>query len=390
MAILREKLCDAAHRLLDEHESVTTCHAVQRITSIDLAIMTGTYVVGREQKQLRSLQDLLVDHLPAAVMLIDADDTVVAATPPAARLAGGTALGRNYRDAVPAVLLDACSLPERLQHALARDQPVFLQRVDYEVGRRTRSMRVTLVPLNHDLARALILLEDLTDTVAAEARLHRTEALAQLGSLSAAVAHELRNPLAGISGAVQVISGSFPEGDTRRVILGKVQEQITRLNDLVSDLLAFARPGSARLQDVDLNTVVEGVLELVRPQHPEVSFDIVGKGRASADLNLLHQVVLNLVQNAVQAQDEVPRPQVALHLSQGQVDIADGGPGVPDDLHDEIFQPFFTTRTRGTGLGLAISHRAVRAMNGELSLVEGPLAGACFRLALRPPDGALS
>jgi signal transduction histidine kinase len=243
-----------------------------------------------------------------------------------------------------------------------------------------------IIPLANEHASFLLQIEELTDVVSLEARLRRSEALAQLGSMSAAVAHELRNPLAGISGAIQVIARSLPADAPYRPIMGKVDEEVRRLNALVTDLLAFARPGMARLEAVDLRQAAADAVGLVAADQPGVRFEVVGDGTAHADAHLVRQVLLNLLANAGQAVEG--RGRVRIEVEDGRISVADDGPGVPPDRAEEIFQPFVTTKTRGTGLGLAISQRSARATHGDLRLAaESPLAGACFVLTLPVPQG---
>jgi signal transduction histidine kinase len=160
----------------------------------------------------------------------------------------------------------------------------------------------------------------------------------------------------------------------------KVEQQVRRLDALVTDLLAFSRPSEPRVAPVRLEEVARGVVELVQRDNPGVVLKATGMGGARADQNLVHQILLNLVLNAVQALDGPGRVDVI--ISDGRVIINDDGPGIPVENLDRIFQPFFTTRTRGTGLGLAISRKAATSMGGRITLGHGPLAGAAFVLEL--------
>lgn len=361
--------------------------AVRRITDLDLAIMTGTYVSGREERQLATLQDLIVAHMPVAMVMFDDQGKVTASTGAATRLlAGGSIVGQSWEDVLPAGLVATADLEGLVRQALSENGPVALPRVDVRIEGEDRSVRVTAVPLEHPDARVLLYLEDHSESRELEARMQQTEALARLGSLSASVAHELRNPLAGMSAAIQVLQPSFDESDRRGAILGKIDEQVRRLNGLVTDLLAFARPGHAQLRDIDLQVVAESVVELVDPDAGDVMIELRGQGKAHADANLVHAIVLNLVQNAMNALEGSGR--VRVRVDGAVVEVEDDGMGVPDDLRDRIFQPFFTTRTRGTGLGLAICQRSANLMGASLTLEEsGELGGARFRLALEQPAG---
>jgi signal transduction histidine kinase len=196
------------------------------------------------------------------------------------------------------------------------------------------------------------------------------------------VAHELRNPLAGISGALQVITRSMDEGSLHHKVLGKVDGEVRRLNTLVTDLLAFARPGTAKMQKVELRPLVDEVVGMLAPEHGQVAFQVEGEGDSQADPNLVRQILHNLLRNAVDAVNE--EGVVRVEVAPANVWIADDGPGVPTQEVGRIFEPFVTTKTRGTGLGLAISMRSAQAMAGDIRLeAEGALPGACFHLVMQ-------
>ncbi len=381
MSVYRHELSQIAYSSLPAGEVYETCRTLERVTDMDLAIMTGTYVEGREAHQIATLQDLIVSHMPVTVLLIDEFGGVSAATRPGTRLFGdGEVVGRPYLEALPPEVVEAADLPARLERALTTGREVTVPRVDVTIDGQERNFRLSIVPLDHPRARALLHVEELTEALDTEGRLLRAESLAQLGALSAAVAHELRNPLAGISGAIQVIARSLAVDDRRKPVMEKVEQQVRRLDALVTDLLAFSRPSEPRISTVRLDEVTRTVVELVQRDHPLVSLRATGMGLARADPNLVHQILLNLVLNAVQALDGPGRVEVL--LSDGHVVVNDDGAGIAPENLDRIFQPFFTTRTRGTGLGLAISRKAAVSMGGRLILGQGPLPGAAFVLEL--------
>jgi signal transduction histidine kinase len=194
------------------------------------------------------------------------------------------------------------------------------------------------------------------------------------------VAHELRNPLAGISGALQVIGSSLADDDRRRPVMDKVGQQVRRLNALVTDLLTFARPEAAKMRPLDLGEVVRAAVDAT--ERGEVTVDVLGGGRALGDVHLLQHMVVNLVQNAVQAVGQGGHVRVV--LGPASVLVCDDGPGVPDANRASIFEPFYTTRTQGTGLGLAICRKAATAMGASIDLATSPLGGAAFEIRLQP------
>ena len=243
MSVFYQDLCLIARDQHDADEAFAICTALRRATDLDLAIMTGTYVEGRELKQLASLQELILTRLPIAAIITDKQGRVSSATGPAsAMVRASDVVGKHWTDAFPPQLLEDANLRAVVAQALLTSNQRVLPRIKTRIRGRRHYFRITVVPLDHAQAALLIHLEDLSDAIDAEARVQQSETLAQIGTLSAAIAHELRNPLAGMSGAIQVISRSFDDKDSRKGILAKVDQQIGRLNQLVTELLTFARP----------------------------------------------------------------------------------------------------------------------------------------------------
>lgn len=387
MAAMRDGLIRIAFQCTCDSER--TVRAVSRITELDLGLMTATYNELRSQIAIRDLQSLLVEHIPAIVILVDAESRVVAATPAAEfRFGFESHPDVLLHEVIPEALWDAAGLSDRLHRCLTTGRAITLPRVDFQLDRQARHFATTLVPIQHRGRFVLVYFDDHTAAVENEALLQRQESLAQLGALSATIAHELRNPLAGISGALQVISSSLESDHRYHSIIGKVIDEIKSLNRLVTDLLAFARPREAHLrQEVDLRQIVERIVDLSRTEHTHVSFHVTGAATATADPDMVRQIVQNLVVNACDALADRPGARIELRLTPSYIEVCDNGPGVPDEIKDRLFQPFYTTKLKGTGLGLATSHRMALLMNMTLSLQENNThAGACFRLRFGSAD----
>lgn len=391
MNLLRRDICEIVrhHHADDPERAWATVHAISRVTDLELAVINAAYMEAHEQAQLRSLQDLIVQNLPVTVLCLDENGLVTSATRPSSRLFGGLAeVGRHYETFLPTELIEAADLPTTAGRALATGREISIPRVSLGHGSAQRHFRITLVPLEHELARLLIHIEELTDVVQAEARVQQAEALARIGSLAAHMAHEIRNPLAAISATLQVIVGSLPEDDRRKVILGKVQGQVHRLDRLVTDLLGYARPARPTLRESSLQTLArEAIAQSGVPAELQVIEDAV----VLVDPDHVGQIVVNLLQNSRDAAG--PSGRVVLRAGPGtQLDILDDGPGIPDEVAGRLFEPFVTSKTKGTGLGLAISRKLAQAMDGHLELLpptedwgeaRGP--GAHLRLSLTGP-----
>lgn len=228
--------------------------------------------------------------------------------------------------------------------------------------------------------------EDITERRNAERRLRAQESLAKVGQLAAIVAHEVRNPLAGIRGAIQILSKRMPEGEDRQV-MDRIVERVDTLNALTEDLLVFARPHAPELAPTRLATIL-GVARRLFAGHADlagVSVEITGPDvMLAADEKMLQDVFLNLFLNAAQAMKGEGTIRVAVRPGTGtvEVDVEDDGPGIPSDARERLFEPFFTTRHRGTGLGLPIVKRDVEAHGGEVTIICPDEGGTRVTLAL--------
>jgi signal transduction histidine kinase len=210
---------------------------------------------------------------------------------------------------------------------------------------------------------------------AVQERLTQAEHLARIGRLAASLAHEIKNPLAGISGAIQVIRDDLTGDDPRRPILAEILRQINRLDGTVKDLLVYARPQPPRFQRCELGHVVEHVLAVLRrePEAQRVRFELHNDPPVpplEADENQLEQLLMNLLMNAAHASSDGSAVRLRATVSGDMVrlDVEDSGAGMDAETCRRAFEPFFTTKARGTGLGLSICDRIVRAHGGSISI----------------------
>ena len=218
----------------------------------------------------------------------------------------------------------------------------------------------------------------------AEAQLREQAALAQVGQLAAVVAHEVRNPLAGLRASLQVIDRRVQEPRDRSAIAAMIQ-RIDGLNDKVEDLLQYARPKAPRRQRVDVMSLLGDVaLSAQSSTGRASSISLSGEDvAATADPDMLRAALLNVLLNACQAAGE---HEVAIHVVAGdgvvRMAVCDRGVGIPPDVRDRVFEPFFTTRTNGTGLGLAIVKRFIELQDGVVALIDRPGGGTIVELSL--------
>ena len=217
------------------------------------------------------------------------------------------------------------------------------------------------------------ILHDLTARVQLESQLREHAALTRLGEMAAVVAHEVKNPLTGIRGAVQIIGSRLPAGSRDAEVIKEIVSRIDALNDLMKDLLLFARPPQPRMASVDPVPILTTVIGLVRqdPSARGVAIEVDGDSPAiHADAELLKLILQNLLLNAVHAVQGKGSIRVVVRASDEMctIAIADTGPGISPEVREKLFTPFFTTKSRGTGLGLSTAKRFMEAQGGSIAI----------------------
>jgi len=327
----------------------------------------------------------LLQNSADAIVSVDVHNCIRTWNEGARRIFGYDAsevVGRDYSLFVPAEEV-AGGEATRIKERVERDGFV----KDYECVRMTRDGRRITVNVTSTLLRdkqgrpigRSSIVRDVTHVKKLQQDLLNTQSLAAVGELAATVAHEIKNPLAGISGAIQVLREAIPEESGRREIVGEILEQIHRLDSTVRDLLSFSRPATPSRQDLDLGESMAKAWSLLsaQPAAAGVRFSLDGGGvRAQADAQLLQQVWLNLFQNAIEAMPKVG--DLAVRVTDGnpvRIEIRDSGAGIDPAHAARIFKPFFSTKTRGTGLGLAITKKIIEAHGGSIRAESRPGKG---------------
>jgi two-component system sensor histidine kinase PilS (NtrC family) len=236
----------------------------------------------------------------------------------------------------------------------------------------------------------ILIFQDVTEIKKIEEEMKKVEGLAIIGELAAGVAHEIRNPMASISGSIQMLAEGLEKDNVNRQLMDIVSREINRLNHLVNDFLLFARPKKANLQEFDLNQLILESLELFQnSQHWTKKTNLVTDFRhdirLESDPEQIKQVLWNLFLNAQEAMPDGGSLHVAIELNADEtytdhkrvkIVVRDTGNGFDEKALSQIFTPFFTTKEGGSGLGLATVKRIVEGLKGEVSGSNHPEGGA--------------
>jgi signal transduction histidine kinase len=330
----------------------------------------------REEDDFAVIERTLVASLQSGLLLLDREGCVLAANTVGIELLETGAFVPGTP--VSTLLRDQPEMRDLLSAAVLRGGGLQRRECAVRAGEVTRILGLTLHPLRRDDGDPrgyLVLFADLTEArqLAEENRL--SESLAWLGELAGGVAHELRNSLATLRGYLTLIDRRPAEGSIADY-LGEIRSEADHLQRVLEDFLSFARPGSARIQDVSLPPLL--LRAAADPALGGFAVQVEGAEpglRMRGDAQLLERAVRNLLHNAVQAEREAGRPgPVAVRVREGpdgvEIAVEDRGPGVNPEIRERLFHPFVTGRAGGVGLGLALAQRIVVLHRGRIRLDE--------------------
>ena len=335
----------------------------------------------------------VIDSAVDGIIVIDEHGRIESFNPAAERLFGhleADVLGRNVAMLMPS--------PYHEEHDtyLARHLATGHARI-LGSGREVEGLRKdgTTFPMHLSIGQITIdgarkftgILHDRTARVKMEEQLQEQTALARLGEMAAVIAHEVKNPLAGIRGAMQVFTTRMPSGSPEGAIVKEIISRIDSLDQMMKDLLLFARMPQLRFSPTEIVPLVTSTAYLLMqdPALRDVKVDVEGAcPPVTADPEMLRIVFQNLLINGAHAMKGKGRMRVKVASVDASCQIAfvDGGPGIPAEVRDRIFMPFFTTKSRGSGLGLPTAKRLIEAHHGQISIDCPPTGGTTVLITL--------
>lgn len=374
------------------------------LLSGQLAIAIENVELHQQQQALRAFNEDIIETMTNGLVVVDEVGKVTAFNKAAATLLGYEAtevLGKTLRDS----LLGASALAQMIQPVLQRcgstsDEDTSQLVLDYQHGEvSVRHKDGNLLPLAvsasplHDSSGyttgVVCLFEDLSEAKALEAERRRLDRLAALGEMAAVVAHEIRNPMAGIAAGIEYLTKNIPEGSLQKEGVAMILGEIQRVNSILEDILSVARPFQLTLSPEAMPDIMESVLRRCQTSIEAKTIQVARHFAAPlppvhADRERLEQALTNLVLNAIQAMSAGGKLNVTLGADNKELRIAisDTGPGIPIEAQQRIYEPFFTTKAQGTGLGLAIARRVIEEHNGTIEVVSKLGKGTTFTIRL--------
>jgi two-component system, NtrC family, sensor histidine kinase PilS len=329
---------------------------------------------GIQLRSLSEINDAIVNSSPLGIMIFDTRGNILHRNPEMVKIFGFQSdafkiLGPIQKHLGPA----GCRVEAEFTEPRGGDKKL---------------LQVFIRPLKNTEGTYLALVEDQTEVKELESRLQQNEKLAAIGGLAAGIAHEIRNPLAGISGSIQLLSQAAANSDDKK-LMEIILREIDRLNNLISEFLDFAKTEKAPTETVNLKKILDEVMHVVSKNknlpgkiqhHIKIDDGLLVKGYDDK----LKQAFLNVVINAYQAMSEASSPVLsveALHQNSfAVVRISDTGMGMSDEVKRRIFEPFFTTKSKGTGLGLAMTHKILQVHGAEINVESEKGRGTTFEI----------
>lgn len=313
----------------------------------------------------------IFDVLPTGIMISDDAGSV--------RYANGAALGYLGIDEEGLAELNIEALMDKDRHQ-KKETMVRTK------GNERLTIKMGVSPLSD--GGSVVFLSDITEIDHLQQEILKMDKLASVGELTSGIAHEIRNPLAGIKTTAQALNEELPKNDHRRTYVSRIIAEIDRLNKLLLTFFDFAKPRELAIRQCDLKKIIENAVYMIQDtakanQVQVIEFYPPKKAMVMADPSLIQQVLMNVFINGIQAMDKGGKMEIQLSEPDDRVEIAvsDTGKGIPENVRGKIFDPFFTTRAKGIGLGLSISYRIIKMHSGTITFESGR-GNTTFRIAL--------
>jgi len=343
-------------------------------------------------EKLRSLSDVVFESMTSGIVVLDERGKIRSMNSASVRmlgLEGPSMAGSNTSEVFQGIPIEDL-LEKAPDRGLNRWEGFFT-----DDGGQERILGLSISPLKEPELGYVVIFTDLTELREMEDKLRVTEKLSAIGRMAASIAHEVRNPLASMSGSIQMLRQDLDLGSEDLKLMDIVLKETERLNVLVGDFLAYARPPTPRFVDVDLREIIQDVVMLLHNTTIGSEINIsteLPEERAilSVDRSQVHQIIMNLVKNSTEAIDRKGNITISLSRLDNSpggdsiLAVSDDGPGIPEEVLPRIFEPFITSKVSGTGLGLAIVYQLVQIHKGTVDIQTEEGLGTKISIHLAP------
>lgn len=347
---------------------------------------------GRDLIALKNLNQLIIENMATGLVTVDNSGSVLQSNQSAREildLGNRNLVGHPINDLIPGLFA-------QLKDIDFANSKVRSTKFDwiYKTPEQQKQILETIVsPLRSDegaLTGYVLTFQDLTKVRRLEFAVRQSEKLAAVGQLAAGIAHEIRNPLASISGSIQLLQTSFsgPQAEEKK-LMQIVLKEVDRLNNLITEFLEYVRPDQQKDDPIDVNALVKEIADLVKLNKglradTEQIVSLTSTAKISGHHDKLKQALLNIVINAYQAMNDSEKPIIELKTETKDqnvlIHIKDHGVGIDEKGLRKIFEPFHTTKPKGTGLGLAVTHKIIESHNGKIFVESTKGVGTEFTL----------
>lgn len=345
---------------------------------------------GEEIVQLRDFNKLVVENIQSGLMTIDTESNI------------------NFINKTTEKILDDVLLLNKPINEVFTDfdlswldsqQQVLRKSITYKNFKGEKQLlELVISPLLDRKTNIgfVLLIQDLTEVKRLEEQMRQQEKLAAVGQLAAGIAHEIRNPLASISGSIQMMEASSETSDENKKLMKIIYREIERLNNLITEFLDFVRPDEVKEDPIDVNKLLHDILEMIR-FNDKLNHNVVQETQLEAkqiilgNYDKLKQAFLNIIINAYQAMESSENPKLTVSTYDENTDvivlIEDKGPGMDANQVRRIFEPFHTTKAKGTGLGLAVTHKIFESHKADVIVESEVGVGTSFKIIFHEGRG---
>jgi two-component system, NtrC family, sensor histidine kinase PilS len=354
--------------------------------------------------KLEELNDWIIRSIASGLISLDAHNRIILFNPAAENIFGikaEHAIGSRIDETLPFVKRHLDGIHENTGHEIAKYRVIDLQYPGLEGKKLFLQLSISPLKIPESASKGQILIfQDVTEMRQIEEDMKKVEGLALTGELAAGIAHEIRNPMASISGSIQLLKDELKGDDVNKRLMDIILREVNRLNDLVSDFLMFARPKPVDLREFSLNQLIQESIELFKNSakwNDKISINVEIEGAIDlvSDPDQIKQVLWNILLNAADAVHDGGMIRIYAGIENGssesfepgqklvKIIVRDTGKGFNENSLSCIFTPFFTTKEGGSGLGLAIVSRIIGGLKGRVSGRNHPDGGAEITIMLR-------